>query len=161
MTKSTITAAREEGRREGLKLALRISTDSALASEVWTKIVHILGGEMSHKSCETCAYESVPFDHAPCDTCCWCEDRADKWKQAGEAKRATDPDSETELRRMITKAIDDAWTAGLEKGKATGKIEGRLAGIEESISTIQRAAVYDLGDIVQMSRKLRELLEAK
>ena len=72
-----------------------------------------------------------------------------------------DESAEMQLRRLLTKALDEAFAQGLESGKRTGFESGRRVGIEEAISTIQRATVYDLGDIVQMSRKLRALLEAK
>ena len=39
--------------------------------------------------------------------------------------------------------------------------EGRRAGIEEAIATIQRTTVYDLADVERLTRVLQELLEDK
>ena len=45
----------------------------------------------------------------------------------------TDESAELQLRRLLNKAIDDAWLAGFEKGK----IEGRRAGMDQALTLIQ------------------------
>lgn len=45
----------------------------------------------------------------------------------------TDESAELQLRRLLNKAIDDAWLAGIEKGK----MEGRRAGMEQVLTLIQ------------------------
>ena len=45
----------------------------------------------------------------------------------------TDESAETQLKNLLTKAIDDAWLAGIAKGK----VEGCRAGMEQVLSLIQ------------------------
>ena len=45
----------------------------------------------------------------------------------------TDESAELQLRRLLNKAIDDAWLAGIEKGK----MEGMRAGMEQVLALIQ------------------------
>ena len=78
----------------------------------------------------------------------------------------TDESAELQLRRLLNKAIDDAWIAGFEKGK----IEGRQAGIEDAFNqgvkaglrlAIQEAEAHKGESHLTLRMKIRALLETK
>ena len=60
----------------------------------------------------------------------------------------TNESADTQLKQLLTKALDDAWNAGIEKGKA----EGRRAGIEEAANAVESGNEY---------HRIMALLEAK
>ena len=59
--------------------------------------------------------------------------------------------ADAQLKQLLTKALDDAWNAGIEKGK----VEGRRAGIEEAYKIASEQS------LLALRMKLEEALEAK
>ena len=69
----------------------------------------------------------------------------------------TNESAETQLKNLLTKALDDAWNAGIAKGK----IEGRRAGIEEAIEVIGVLNTESPHTVGKCIVELRRVLEAK
>ena len=69
----------------------------------------------------------------------------------------TDESAELQLKQLLNKAIDDAFIAGIEKGK----IEGRIAGIEEAIEVIGDLNTESPRTVGKCIVELKRVLEAK
>ena len=70
--------------------------------------------------------------------------------------RRMNESAETQLKQLLAKAIDDAWLAGIEKGKA----EGRRAGIEEAAAILRGPDAFDLAHLSDIEGAILALLEA-